>query len=186
MRKLLIIAIVFCSVIFLVGAQAGFAKPRNTIISVAVEDCFNGIDDDGNELIDCADPICEGAQNGTCETGLLGICAEGTLSCFAGAGQCVPNNQPVAEVCDDGIDNDCDGLIDAADPDCAIGDKVTICHIPRRNPARAHTITIDAESLPEHLAHGDTIGPCENSSMKHKKQFKKQPKKTGRLHKGFK
>ncbi len=80
MRKLLIIAIVFCSVIFLVGAQAGFAKPRNTIINAVSEDCFNGIDDDENGLIDCEDPACEGAQNGTCETGLSGICAEGTLS----------------------------------------------------------------------------------------------------------
>jgi len=33
---------------------------------------------------------------------------------FLGAG-CTPT----AEVCTDGVDNDCDGLIDCADPDCA-------------------------------------------------------------------
>ena len=31
--------------------------------------------------------------------------------------------------------------------------KVTICH-------NGHTITIDEDALPAHLAHGDTLGPC--------------------------
>jgi hypothetical protein len=147
-----------------------------------VEDCFNGIDDDEDGLADCADPDCEGARNGACETGLPGACAAGTLTCIAGGQQCSQTNQPVPEICDDGLDNDCDGLIDAADPDCAIEkDKVTICHIPRGNPARAHTIIIDADSLPNHLAHGDTIGPCENNSKQDKKQhLRKSPKKKGR------
>jgi hypothetical protein len=34
---------------------------------------------------------------------------------------CVPTEEPAEVTCDDGLDNDCDGLIDAADPDCATG-----------------------------------------------------------------
>ena len=63
----------------------------------AAEDCFNGTDDDGDGLLlTVLMPTCEQVpQNGTCQTGLLGICAEGTLTCVAGEAQCVPNNQPI-------------------------------------------------------------------------------------------
>lgn len=39
--------------------------------------------------------------------------------------------------------------------------KVTICHIPPGNPANAHTITVGAPAVAAHLAHGDTIGDCD-------------------------
>ncbi|MCH7813015.1 MAG: hypothetical protein IID40_03245 [Planctomycetes bacterium] len=39
--------------------------------------------------------------------------------------------------------------------------RVTICHVPRRNPNNAHTITVSVNALPAHLAHGDDCGPCE-------------------------
>jgi hypothetical protein len=39
--------------------------------------------------------------------------------------------------------------------------KVTICHIPPGNPDNAHTIRVSVNALPAHLAHGDTLGPCE-------------------------
>jgi len=38
-------------------------------------------------------------------------------SCSGGGGTCTPT-EPVEVSCTDGLDNDCDGLIDAADPDC--------------------------------------------------------------------
>ncbi|MEE9533796.1 MAG: PQQ-dependent sugar dehydrogenase [Acidimicrobiia bacterium] len=38
---------------------------------------------------------------------------------------------------------------------------ITICHIPPGNPNNGRTITIARSALPAHLAHGDTIGPCE-------------------------
>jgi hypothetical protein len=44
---------------------------------------------------------------------------------------------------------------------CDEGEKVTICHIPPGNPANAHEITVSVNALPAHLAHGDTIGPCQ-------------------------
>lgn len=45
-------------------------------------------------------------------------------------------------------------------PTPVAGEKVTICHIPSGNPARARTLTVDAAALPAHLGHGDTLGPC--------------------------
>ena len=39
--------------------------------------------------------------------------------------------------------------------------KVAICHIPPGNPDKAKTIMIHPDSVPDHLAHGDTLGPCE-------------------------
>lgn len=39
-------------------------------------------------------------------------------------------------------------------------DKLTICHIPPGNPTNPQTITIAANALPAHLAHGDTQGEC--------------------------
>ena len=47
-------------------------------------------------------------------------------------------------------------------------EKVTICHIPPGNPDNAHTITISRSALDAHLAHGDTIGECEESPGKGK------------------
>jgi len=42
--------------------------------------------------------------------------------------------------------------------------KVTICHIPPGNPANEHTITVGAPAVPAHLAHGDYVGACTNST----------------------
>jgi hypothetical protein len=38
-------------------------------------------------------------------------------------------------------------------------DKATVCHIPPRNPANAHTIVVGEAAVPAHLAHGD-LGEC--------------------------
>lgn len=64
----------------------------------AESDCANGVDDDQNGQLDCADPGCN------------------LLSCGAGC-QCVASAK--AEVlCGDGLDADGDGAIDCADSDC--------------------------------------------------------------------
>ena len=38
--------------------------------------------------------------------------------------------------------------------------KITICHIPPGNPSNAKTKSIGSGSVFDHLAHGDTLGPC--------------------------
>ena len=53
------------------------------------EICDDGVDNDGDVLVDCDDP------------------------------DCVSFVDCLVEICDDGIDNDEDGLVDCDDPDCA-------------------------------------------------------------------
>jgi hypothetical protein len=43
-------------------------------------------------------------------------------------------------------------------------DKVQVCHFPPGNPRNYHTITISVSALPDHLAHGDLPGPCEDEA----------------------
>lgn len=38
--------------------------------------------------------------------------------------------------------------------------KVQVCHIPPGNPANFQTISVSANALPAHLAHGDLTGAC--------------------------
>jgi len=82
------------------------------------------LDNDCDGLTDAADDDCwECVPDETqpCDTGLLGICAAGTQTCIDGFwGDCVQDEAAVAEICDDTLDNDCDGLVDLDDPDCVV------------------------------------------------------------------
>jgi len=40
------------------------------------------------------------------------------------------------------------------------GKKVTLCHIPKGDPANAHTIVVGVAAARAHLAQGDTLGAC--------------------------
>ena len=75
------------------------------------EQCADGIDNDGDVYVDCADPDC--AAQGKCATCLLG--GPGKPEFGAGA-------------CTDGLDNDCDGTTDCNDDDCSASDYyITEC-----------------------------------------------------------
>jgi uncharacterized protein YegL len=56
----------------------------------------------------------------SCSTGLLGICATGAKTCDTNGsfGTCVQSIASSTEVCSDGLDNDCDGLVDTQDQNC--------------------------------------------------------------------
>ncbi|MCA9291893.1 MAG: VCBS repeat-containing protein, partial [Phycisphaerales bacterium] len=85
----------------------------------AAEDCGNGIDDDCNGLVDAADPACApvctdaDGDGYALEGGACGLvdCDDANAAVNPGA----------AEVCGNGIDDNCNGLIDGADPACAAG-----------------------------------------------------------------
>jgi hypothetical protein len=89
------------------------------------EICGNGIDDDCNGLVDCADPACFGDRacsnpgQEICNNGIdddgngLIDCADpacmGSLACKPTMGM---------EICDNGVDDNGDGLVDCSDPQC--------------------------------------------------------------------
>jgi MYXO-CTERM domain-containing protein len=74
---------------------------------------------------ECAGVMCTGMETQACFTGLavnrsVGTCKDGEQTCSNGEfGACVGEVLPARENCSDNLDNDCDGNLDAADPDCA-------------------------------------------------------------------
>jgi hypothetical protein len=110
------------------------------------EDCDDRVDNDGDQLIDCADPDCEG-QTGpqeqvcerpemTCNDGAdndgddLRDCAD--PSCEGQIGSCAELCEQPEQTCTDGFDNDGDGAKDCADTDCEgqRGPQEELCEIP--------------------------------------------------------
>jgi spore coat protein A len=111
------------------GKRSGMCVPINGCepTEVPEESCFDNLDNDCDLDTDCADTDdCEGADGGPTTCG-QGICAStGNLTCTGGAevDTCTPGDPaPGGEVCDDPgmLDEDCDGLANADDPDCQVG-----------------------------------------------------------------
>lgn len=148
--------------------------------------CDDGLDNDCNGKIDCDDPVCNNdiaCKPPVCTagdkqdcytgpTGTLGIgqCAGGKLTCAADGqswgtscdGQVVPGSE--AGKCGDGIDNDCNGIVDCKDPACN-GDPACAC-VPGTSRA-CYTGPAGTEDIGE--CHGGTQvcnsvgsawGPC--------------------------
>jgi hypothetical protein len=80
--------------------------------------CTDGVDNDCDGLIDCADPDCRAfgtTPASACGTGHGFTCtAAGACACSGNGGAF----QATETTCNDGKDNDCDGLADCADPTC--------------------------------------------------------------------
>lgn len=82
------------------------------------EVCGNSWDDNCDGAIDegC---ICNEGDTQPCGSSNVGICKMGTQFCSGGQmGQCIGMVLPGTEVCDDYLDNDCDGYTDCDDTDC--------------------------------------------------------------------
>jgi len=144
----------FCRVTARLSAMCGdmLCEGQETITNCAIDcdpnavcqpaeptevSCFNGQDDDCDLAVDCADSNCNGATGAATSCG-VGVCAStGNLTCSGGSevDNCtpLPATEPGAEVsCGNGLDDDCDGLTDANDPDCQVctptGVSETICN----------------------------------------------------------
>lgn len=71
------------------------------------------------EVCDGRDNNCNGSTDETfpqsgqsCMTGLAGPCGSGASRCMAGALSCQQTVMPVAEVCSNGVDDNCNGIVD--------------------------------------------------------------------------
>jgi hypothetical protein len=76
--------------------------------------CADGIDNDSDGAIDCADIDCA-------DTEVCASCVDGVDNDLNGATDCADATCREAEVCgqcDDGVDDDNDGQTDCDDPDC--------------------------------------------------------------------
>ncbi|MEK6907088.1 MAG: putative metal-binding motif-containing protein, partial [Nanoarchaeota archaeon] len=91
----------------------------------AAEICADNLDNNCNNLVDGNDLAC--AAGLTCtsgearECGLnVGICKKGTQTCTNDVwGECVGEVKEGQEICDDTLDNDCNGLTDCSDNPCS-------------------------------------------------------------------
>ena len=101
-------------------------------------DCTDGVDDDGDGLVDCADPDCaadpacsgdDDTSSGPQEDCINGVdddedgdvdCADPDCACDLNCGGTGTESEVGSDDlgCADDIDGDCDGLIDCKDHDC--------------------------------------------------------------------
>ncbi len=100
------------------GTLADFNDNSSAAYPGAMEDCTDGIDNDGNGLTDAADPNAVGCSVTTVCTDVDGD-GYSTDGGSCGPLDCDDNDYAVnpgaSEVCGDGIDNNCNGSIDTAD-----------------------------------------------------------------------
>jgi hypothetical protein len=103
--------------------QAGDCKDDDPSIYPGAPERCNDKDDDCDGA---RDEGCVGSgdcdrEGEACSTGQLGECAAGRIVCEDGAPVCRRVNDPTAERCDNGRDDDCDGDVDGRDSDCSGG-----------------------------------------------------------------
>ncbi|MBK8258208.1 MAG: hypothetical protein IPK82_36765 [Polyangiaceae bacterium] len=81
----------------------------NQTVFATAEIC-NGLDENCNGQIDDGNP----GGGAACSTGLLGVCAAGTITCQSAQLSCKQNVLASAEICGNAIDENCDGVAQAA------------------------------------------------------------------------
>lgn len=93
-----------------------FSEARVTLVPFGASDCNDGIDNDGNFLVDFpSDPSCRGIDDNS-EDSLVFDLTNTPMPAPTRTKR--PSDNPSAKACNDGIDNDGDGFIDGADPQC--------------------------------------------------------------------
>lgn len=112
------------------------SKPRpDGGVAAADEPCGNGMDDDGDGVIDEGCPCAPGDRQdcfgGSVSARNRGVCKDGTMQCQVSgdsgswAGACIDAVLPGAETCN-GLDDDCDGTVDEGCP-CSVGGERRSC-----------------------------------------------------------
>ena len=94
---------------------------------------------------ECGNGDVRSCYSGASETAGIGQCVGGLQTCLSGAWQqaCDGEVAPVAEVCGDGMDGDCDGIPDADDSDCAgVGNDGSGCGCGASDPLSAAALPL--------------------------------------------
>jgi hypothetical protein len=73
--------------------------------------CSDGVSNDCDDDVDCRDADCAGV---VCDAGTGMVCNAGTGLCMA----CPGLGDEQGALCGNGVDDDCDGLVDCDDPQC--------------------------------------------------------------------
>jgi hypothetical protein len=93
-------------------ACEGEVIPKREICDGKDNDCDGKVDEEFPE----ADQVCEVPNQ-------KGPCLQGKSACVEGVLSCVSTYQPVPEICDNQIDDDCDGIPDGPPCSCTSGDQ---------------------------------------------------------------
>ena len=93
--------------------------------AASVTACVNGVSQTcmpgptSTEVCNLIDDDCDGQvdetfpqQGQSCATGLAGLCATGQSQCVGGAVSCRQTVMPIAEICNNGLDENCNGTAD--------------------------------------------------------------------------
>ncbi|MDD4994918.1 MAG: MopE-related protein, partial [Patescibacteria group bacterium] len=94
------------------GSCSGEVGPSSEGCDTLDNDCDGDIDEGCGCVL--------GTPPRSCDTGHAGICGPGTQTCdsMGRLTPCLSIAVPSPEVCGDGLDSDCDGLVDCDDMDC--------------------------------------------------------------------
>ncbi|MFH1586813.1 MAG: hypothetical protein ABID38_03085 [Candidatus Diapherotrites archaeon] len=122
--------------------QGAFTEGQDAYLFVIDE--FGEANETGYPISFGEAPACSDGEDRPCDTGEFGICSAGLETCSAEVwGVCVRTNDPVAEICDNGEDDDCDNLTNCSDtedcelnpvcivPTCADGTEYGACSSPQ-------------------------------------------------------
>lgn len=104
--------------------QAGNGLTCNAVAGQPVAETCDGLDNNCDGMVDSTQGqvVTQPCYTGLAGTQNVGLCHGGTQTCANGAyGACANEVTPVAEICGNGTDDDCDGVVDdgcaPADPD---------------------------------------------------------------------
>ena len=82
------------------------------------ETCDNGLDDNGDNRFDCADPYCSGTEICKSEICYNGLDDDGDNKADCDDPDCDDYIKCRHEICDNGVDENDDGKVDCDDPQC--------------------------------------------------------------------